>query len=129
MLIHATAQIRLQSDSVLAAIREFLGFVKQYLTAGPNGQLSIGIVEAGSRANAILAGRLPDDTMRFSLGRIYTDSPLTAAQFLESIGQAKPKRSSSQVQVEAAAFDVLELFEESHPLYRRVIGEFFFCLT
>jgi len=112
MLIHATAQIRLQSDSLLAAIREFLGFVKQYLTAGPNGQLSIGIVEAGSRANAILAGRLPDDTMRFSLGRIYTDSPLTAAQFLESIGQAKPKRSSSQVQVEAAAFDVLELFEE-----------------
>jgi hypothetical protein len=103
MLIHARANIPLQSDSLVQALSEFAVLVRQYFATRQNAEISIAIGESGARANEVLARYLPGDTKEFGLGMLPIGPPLTGGQFRESIALGRPKKTRSQIRVSAAA--------------------------
>lgn len=101
MLIHAQAQIPLQSELLSEALREFAAFVKRHLVAADGSEVSIALTETSARGNATLARSLPDDTPEFGLDWIPRGETLNAAEFRRAVEQQKPKKTRSQLRLQA----------------------------
>ena len=60
MLIHAPAEIPLQSELLNDALHQFARFVKRHFVASEGAEVSIALTESGAGRNSALAKGLPD---------------------------------------------------------------------
>jgi hypothetical protein len=101
MVIHSQAEIPLKSDKLDEALREFAEFVRRYLAAADGSQVSIGLMESGSRGNSVVAETVPDESKEFGLDWMPVGAPLTAAEFRAAVAGKKIKKTRSQLRLGA----------------------------